>query len=168
MKISENFDLGEFQKGAQIPLECYAAFAVLARRILEPVRAQFNEPIEITSGYRDAGENAAAHGQPNSEHMATMDQCAADFICDGFEDMRPVFDWMRNSPDLPFHQLILEHGRNGSTIIHVSWNAKKPGERHVLEGATNNAAFYTQIDHVPFAGLGPTAPPTDGSSQTST
>jgi len=45
---------------------------------------------------------------------------------------------MRNNPYLPFHQLILEHGKDGSSIIHVSINKMMPGIRSVLEGSEHN------------------------------
>lgn len=103
----------------------------------------------LTSGYRDAQANLEAHGQPNSEHVATADCCAADFYpADG--KTRALFDWMRQSSSLPFHQLILEHGANGSSVIHVSWNRTKPGVRSVLEGTTHNSQPYTKVDYVAY------------------
>jgi len=123
MKLSPHFDLLEFQKNDPIPAECIPAFAELCKHILEPVRAKVNAPIVITSGYRSLEANLEAHGQPNSEHVATADYCAADFYVGA--GARTIFDWMRTNPNLPFHQLILESGAN-STVIHVSWNRLKP------------------------------------------
>lgn len=151
-KLTEHFSLEEFQKGDAIPQECEAVFHDLAAQILEPVREQFNLPLVITSGYRSPRENAEAHGQPNSEHMATADMCACDFYAAVVGGVRPIFDWMRQNGALPFHQLILEHGANGSSVIHVSINRLKPGLRSVLEGATHNSEPYIAVDHVPFDG----------------
>jgi len=149
--LTEHFALEEFQKGDPIPAECEAIFAQLAAEILEPVREEFHLPLVITSGYRSPRQNAEAHGQPNSEHMATATMCACDFYIAIAGGIRPIFDWMRQNPLLPFHQLILEHGGKGSSVIHVSINKMMPGVRSVLEGATHNAEKYIAIDHVPFA-----------------
>jgi hypothetical protein len=58
---------------------------------------------------------------------------------------------MRNNPVLPFHQLILEHGANGSSVVHVSLNRRMPGVRSVLEGFVHNQEPYTKVDHVDYA-----------------
>jgi hypothetical protein len=151
LMLSANFAAEEFMDvDDAMPAECVNIFRMLCLTILEPTHAQFNRAMHITSGYRTMAENQAAHGQPNSEHMATADYCACDFYVEA-EPTRPVFDWMRNNPTLPFHQLILEHGHDGSTIIHVSINNIKPGIRSVLEGATHNSEPYVAVDHVPFA-----------------
>lgn len=144
MQVSEHFSLVEF---GTVPDECIPAFEFLCQNILEPIRAFVGKPLIITSGYRSPATNAAAHGVPDSEHIATPTKCAADFFFDTvyglLTSMRATFDWARNNPTLPFHQLILEHGRNGSSIIHVSWNKDTLPERTALEGATHNTAGYT-------------------------
>jgi Peptidase M15 len=146
MILSEHFCLEDFQKHAPISEVAVPSFSSLANLILEPVYEEFGAKLYITSGYRDDAENTAAHGQSNSEHMATADYCAVDFFCVMVEK---VFDWMRNNPTLPYHQLILEKGKVGS-VIHCSYNRLKPGVRSVLSGATNNSEKYQQIAHVEF------------------
>jgi len=121
----------------------------LCQTVLDVVREQFGE-LTITSGYRPPAANAEAHGQPNSEHIYTSRKCAADFMASGEPIQRNVFDWMRENPTLPYHQLILEHGANGSSVVHVSINLDMPGVRSVLEGATHNASPYVKIDHVAY------------------
>src|SRR5882762_8503471 len=141
IQLSAHFCLEEFQKDGPILAVAIPSFAVLCTGILEPARAYQECALLLTSGYRDAAANLEAHGQPNSEHVATSEYCAADFYpADG--KTRALFDWMRQSSSLPFHQLILEHGKNGSSVIHVSWNRTKPGIRSVLEGATHNSEPY--------------------------
>lgn len=151
IQLSTHFGSNEFETGGPIPTECLPIFERLCVEILEPVRSDFNFPLVITSGYRSPEANAEAHGQPNSEHMATTDWCACDFI-----GSRAVFDWMRLNPLLPFHQLILEHGQSGSSIIHVSINQQKVGVRSVLEGATHNASPYIKVDYVAYSPIVPT------------
>ena len=148
--VGRYFSLEEFEKDEPIPGQCVPSFVNLAQDILDHAREYQGCALIITSGYRDPQANLEAHGQPNSEHVATTDYCAADFYpADG--KTRALFDWMRNNPNLPFHQLILEHGANGSSVIHVSWNRTKRGVRSVLEGATHNAEPYTAVDHVPLS-----------------
>jgi zinc D-Ala-D-Ala carboxypeptidase len=147
VQLSEHFALEEFQKNDAIPSECIPAFTELCQMILEPVRKKVGIPIRITSGYRSVEANTEAHGQANSEHVATADYCAADFYVGA--GARMIFDWMRTNPSLPYHQLILESGAN-STIIHVSWNRLKPGVRSVLVGATHNAQPYQKADYVAY------------------
>lgn len=172
--LSEYFDVKEFEHGTEVPESCLPVLTDLCRCILEPVRAKFG-PLVVTSGYRPTAANAEAHGQPNSEHIYTPAWAAGDFflqpqfiIKDGLnldmkyvpfdknEDLkrnsRMVFDWMRGPEGaaLPFHQLILEHSANGSSVVHVSINKLHPGLRSVLEGATHNAEPYVKIDHVAY------------------
>lgn len=147
IQLSEHFNLPEFEDGDLAPAVAIPSFASLCELILEPVRVVVG-PMIITSGYRSPASNRSAHGQPDSEHVATSDYCAVDFYAVHM-DARKVFDWMRVSSTLPFHQLILEHGRSTS-IVHVSWNRLKPGVRSVLEGATHNSEPYVKVDHVSY------------------
>lgn len=97
--------------------------------------------MDVTSGYRPPYANVAAHGSAKSEHMATPDWAATDFKIVSMErDMRPVFDYIRNS-QIKFHQVILEHGNNGTDIVHISINKTALG-RQALEGHENNATPY--------------------------
>lgn len=146
--LSSHFELKEFDRKGEMPAACEGILKRLCVEVLEPVREHFG-PILITSGYRSPEANAEAHGQPNSEHIYTPAWCAADFFISGLP-MRPVFDWMRNNAELPFHQLILEHGANGSSVVHVSINSRMPGTRSVLEGATHNAEPYIKADYVAY------------------
>jgi zinc D-Ala-D-Ala carboxypeptidase len=160
-QLSPHFERLEFEPSGPMPDECVPIFTELCLTILELVRAQFGQPLVITSGYRSPQDNAAAHGVSNSEHMATPTQCAADWRFPGVNNMRPAFDWMRLNPSLPFHQLILEHDAQGGTIIHVSINELLPGVRSVLEGATHNAEPYVKVDHVDYIPPPAGTPPLD-------
>lgn len=146
--MSEHFDLSEFEKDAPVPDKCVPVLTLLCTQILEPVSDKFG-PQQITSGYRPKRENELAHGQPNSEHIYTSRKAAAD-INPLQATAREVFDWMRNNSMLPYHQLILEHGANGSSVVHISVNLDMPGVRSVLEGATHNASRYIKVDHVDY------------------
>jgi hypothetical protein len=151
IQLSEHFTLPEFQKNDEIPAVAIPSFACLCTEILEPVRNYFGALV-ITSGYRSPAANEEVHGQPNSEHVATADYCAADFYAKSDTSARLLFDYMRgpSGKTLPFHQLILEHGVLGSSVIHVSWNRTKPGVRSVLEGATHNSQPYLKVGYVDY------------------
>ena len=155
IQLTTHFTLADFRHGDAIPDDLIPIFTELAEKILEPVRVEFNSEIDILSGYRSPKENAEAHGQPNSEHMATGTMCACDFKIRKV-GQRFCFDWMRTNPTLPYHQLILENSADGSSIIHVSINKMMPGIRSVLTGATHNTAPYQKVDHVAYA------PPSSG------
>lgn len=145
-KFSENFARAEFERDGAMPEDAASSYRILCPQILEPIRAKFAVPMEITSGYRSPGANAAAHGVQHSQHMATAFCCAADFAMAGL-DMRNVFDWIRTDSGLPFDQVILEHG-SSADIIHISW-AKAYQRREALEGATNNQSAYTAWPSTP-------------------
>lgn len=140
MQFSEHFERSEFELDGPMPEDCVLSYEFLCENILESIRFNFNEPMDITSGYRDSSANSAAHGVLHSEHEATADWAAADFQIVSLKfNMRPVFDWIRNSK-LPFHQVILEHGTN-TDVIHVSWN-RTANARQALEGAEHNLSPY--------------------------
>lgn len=146
-QLSPHFNQSEFEEDAPIPAECVAILTSLCVELLEPIRDYIDEPMEITSGYRPPQANAAAHGVSDSEHIYTPQKAAADFSFSTpfgrLLSVRAVFDWIRNNPDLNFHQVILEHGAMGTSIIHISINLAKVGQRQALEGATHNASAYS-------------------------
>jgi len=153
MKFSAHFDSSEFELGPKIPVDCLPVFVFMCEEILEPTREFAVVPLQVTSGYRSEQTNTEAHGIPNSEHVATEEHCACDFFPVG-RPAREVFDWMRTNASLPYHQLILEHGHNGSSVIHVSVNRTRIGLRSVKEGAVHNAEPYTVVDSVPYVAPG--------------
>lgn len=157
MILSPNFRSEEFEKDGPIPSADLSIFCDLALEVLEPIRAQLNRPVIITSGYRSPKVNQLIHGVANSEHVATPAYCAADFVWDianpKVYTCRMLFDWIRSNPNLPFHQVILESNAKGGSIIHCSFNSSTiaKGERQALVGATYNSAPYSTADVVPFA-----------------
>jgi hypothetical protein len=156
MELSPNFQLSEFEKDGAVPEDCVQIFRALAVAVLEPIRAYLNRPMIITSGYRSDAINKADHGAPNSEHVARPFYCAADFVFDtkfgSLVSFRMLFDWIRMNKTLPFHQVILEHGQNGSNLIHISLNIIDLSIREALEGATYNRSGYSKHDVALYAG----------------
>jgi peptidase M15-like protein len=152
VQLSDHFDSREFEIDAPIPTELLEIAREFCQQVLEPVRAFVAAPIRITSGYRPPEANTAAHGVSNSEHIWTPRWCAADFAFNPIQGLsvRAVFDWIRESTSIPFHQVILEHNSIGVSIIHISYNLDKIGVRQALEGATHNASPYTSWEVATF------------------
>lgn len=150
MLLSAHFSLDEFEQDGPMPAECVYPYTRLCELLLEPLRVHYGQPIIITSGYRSPASNEAAHGVKNSQHVATGAYCACDFYIQGMhQDLRPVFDLIRQTPSLIFDQEILEHGADGD-VIHVSWS-RAFNRREALEGATGNESAYVHHDSVPAA-----------------
>lgn len=114
------------------------AYQQLCRNILEPIRLYYATPLRILSGYRSPGDNRAAGGVGDSQHMATAKFCAADWWVPTL-GMRDIFDWVRLESGLVWDQLILEHGQHND-IVHTSWSTTP--RRMALEGATANRTGY--------------------------
>lgn len=69
MKLTVNFDLNEFEChcGCEMGFEIPGKLVTLCRS-LEIIRAEFNKPITIVSGYRCKKHNKAVGGAENSKH----------------------------------------------------------------------------------------------------
>jgi hypothetical protein len=98
----------------------------LCVRVLEPVRALFDKPLHISSGYRCPELNTLIGGSATSQHMQGE---AADFEVEGVS-VPDVF-WRILTSDIPFDQLIAEYGE----WIHVSYRVN--GRREALVALKN-------------------------------
>ena len=97
--------------------------------ILEPVRAKFDKPITITSGYRSEALCEAIGSKKTSQHAKGQ---AVDFEIMGIPNIKVAY-WLINNVD--FDQCILEYykpddGQAG--WIHVSYNGKGANRKQVL------------------------------------
>ncbi|VWD22512.1 D-Ala-D-Ala carboxypeptidase family metallohydrolase [Burkholderia contaminans] len=106
--------------------------------VLELVRAWLgNNPMSVTSGYRNPAVNRAVGGASNSDHLQGV---AADFRCPGYGPPLAVCRRLAAS-DLPFNQLIYE-----GTWTHIG--IAPPGtlaRREVLTAHfANGKATYTR------------------------
>ncbi len=138
MQITEHFSTEEL---GNPPSETLPAFTALCSEILEPIRAHFDLPIRITSGYRSPEHNSDVGGVSHSQHVATPEYCACDFAME--INLTLAFEWLRLNSHLPFDQLIMESDTVGGApkILHISW-AKTP-RRQALSGLTHNRSGYT-------------------------
>jgi zinc D-Ala-D-Ala carboxypeptidase len=127
MQLSPNFSLAEFtasatakaQKIANTPdAKQIAAMKLLCAKVIEPVRAHFGSPIQITSGFRSVPLCLAVGSSAKSQHALGE---AADFEVRGVDNFT-VAAFIRDT--LIFDQLILENyvrGQPNSGWIHVSY-----------------------------------------------
>lgn len=96
-----------------------------AMMVFEPIRARFDTPIYISSGYRSEKLNRAIKGSPTSQHCSGE---AADIDMDGSSVITnaDVFHYIKDN--LEFDQLIWEFGdKNNPDWVHVSY--KDEGNR---------------------------------------
>ncbi|MBK8946455.1 MAG: hypothetical protein IPM32_14460 [Ignavibacteriae bacterium] len=124
IQLSEHFYLSEFHKSQtavrlnikNIPNQQHINnMKLLCRNVLEPIRAYYNKPIIITSGFRSKELNSRIGGSFNSKHCQGK---AADFIIPGFdvEDVFYKIIYLANAGRFKYDQLILEF----SEWIHIS------------------------------------------------
>lgn len=126
MQLSAHFSLAEMTATSKPfdntpgPAEI-AALKLLCVHVLEPVRAHFNRPVRVNSGFRSARVNSAVGSKPTSQHRKGE---AGDIEIDGVSNLE-LACWIRDN--LKFDQLILESYRPGkpnSGWVHVSY---RPG-----------------------------------------
>jgi len=79
--LTKNFTFAEFESkdGAPMPKEVKDNIKLLAKE-LEKIRAAFNLPLKINSGYRSPKHNKSIGGASDSQHMKGT---AADFTIPG-------------------------------------------------------------------------------------
>lgn len=79
--MTEHFSRDEFRSndGAHFPYEVQQNLKILAEQ-LEVLRAHFDAPIKINSGYRSQKWNERIGGEPNSQHLLGK---AADVVIEG-------------------------------------------------------------------------------------
>ena len=126
MQLSKHFTLEEFEKSQTATRKGITNKAGsgeiknlgdLCYEVLEPVRAKFDKPVTITSGYRSEALCEAIGSKKTSQHTTGN---ACDFEIAGVSKLAVAL-WIENNVD--FDQLILEFytGEPNSGWIHVSY-----------------------------------------------
>ena len=126
MKLSKNFSLEEMEKSStaiRLGIKNKAGageiknLGDLCYEILEPVRAKFDKPVTITSGYRSPQLSEAIGSKSTSQHCTGN---AVDMEVLSVSNLEVAL-WIENHCD--FDQLILEYytGEANSGWIHVSY-----------------------------------------------
>ena len=126
MQLSKHFKLEEFTKSMTATRKGIKNepgsgeiknLENLCYEILEPLRAKFDKPITITSGYRSPQLSEAIGSKSTSQHCLGE---AVDMEVIGVSNLQVAL-WIENNVD--FDQLILEFytGEANSGWIHVSY-----------------------------------------------
>ena len=138
MQLSKHFELKEFTKSQIASRNGFKNLPSagdiknlenLCYEILEPVRAKFDKPVTITSGYRSLETNRKLGSSDSSQHTKGQ---AVDFEIAGVTNIEIAY-WLTNNVD--FDQCILEFYKpeNGSAgWVHVSYNEKGANRKQVL------------------------------------
>ena len=129
MQLSKHFKLEEFEKSmtaVRKGIENKAGsgeiknLTDLCYTVLEPVRAKFDKPIIVTSGYRSEELCVAIKSSKTSQHTKGQ---AVDFEIAGVSNLQLAI-WIENNCD--FDQLILEFWKEeegaNSGWVHCSFN----------------------------------------------
>ena len=134
MKLTKHFTLEEFTRSSTakargidntVPEKLIPALRNLCETVLEPLREQAKEPVEISSGYRCPELNRVVGGKNTSQHMKGE-------ACDIYvEDVKKLRKWFAILMDGDFDQLIFERNRRtGHCWIHVSCKPDTSLNRH--------------------------------------
>jgi len=129
MQLSKHFKLSEFEKSStatRLGIKNKAGsgeiknLTDLCYAVLEPVRAKFEKPIIVTSGYRSEELCVAIKSSKTSQHTKGQ---AVDFEIAGVSNLQLAI-WIENNCD--FDQLILEFWKEdegaNSGWVHCSYN----------------------------------------------
>ncbi len=128
MQLSKHFSLSEFEKSStatRLGIKNKAGsgeiknLTDLCYAVLEPVRAKFEKPVFITSGYRSEQLCEAIGSKKTSQHARGE---AVDFEIMGISNLQLAL-WIQNNCD--FDQLILEFWKEdegaNSGWVHCSY-----------------------------------------------
>ena len=110
----------------------------LCYEVLEPVRAHFDKPISISSGYRSEALCEAIGSKKTSQHALG---CAADFEIHGVPNIQVAY-WLQNNVD--FDQLIMEYYDPTDPAggwVHISYHESDSNRKQVL---TFDGKKYTE------------------------
>ncbi len=124
VQLSPHFSLNEMVATSHTEINNWPQEAEIVQNLqrccetlLETVRARYNKPIHVNSGYRCPALNTKVHGSATSQHM-TGD--AVDFEIAGIAN-GDICAWIRDN--MTFGQLILEFytlGQPSSGWVHCS------------------------------------------------
>ena len=138
MQLSKHFKLEEFTKSMTATRKGIdntpgageiKNLENLCYEILEPLRAKFDKPITITSGYRSPQLSEAIGSKSTSQHCKGM---ASDIEIFGIPNIQTAY-WIQANCD--FDQLILEFYNPDDPAggwVHVSYKEKGSNRKQVL------------------------------------
>lgn len=144
IQLTTHFRLSEFLRSETASargidntpsLEVVSNLQQLCVNVLEPLRAYFNTPIVVSSGYRSPALNKAVGGSTTSQHMTGE---AADLRIPSEAVGKEWFKWIMDN--CKFHQLIWEKDTPQSARhwIHVSFKQDGENRQQVIENLVKN------------------------------
>jgi hypothetical protein len=151
MKLSDNFTLQELtysdtaiRKGLnnEPNEEQIENLKLVCENILEQVRAHFNAPVVISSGYRSVAVCEAVGSSSKSQHTKGQ---AADFEIFGIPN-KDVADWIVNNID--YDQCILEfwnENEPNSGWVHCSFNNAGNRKQYLKASKENGKIVYSPM-----------------------
>ncbi|MDG1476719.1 MAG: D-Ala-D-Ala carboxypeptidase family metallohydrolase [Vicingaceae bacterium] len=118
------------------------AMKTLAKKVFEPLRENFGEPIRVNSFFRSIALNKAIGGSRTSQH------CSGEAIdMDGMNGVtnKKIFDYIKKNLD--FDQLIWEFGNDKNPDwVHVSYKSAKENRKQVLKAVADGNPVYQIIE----------------------
>lgn len=153
MKLSEHLELAEVIRSesakrrgiSNMPTEEHIKnLRLIAEQVFEPVRANFRQPIRISSGYRSQQLNAAIGGAIRSQHSTGE---ALDIDMDGTAvSNAEIFKFIKEK--LSFDQLIWEFGtKQNPDWVHVSYSSDGKQRKQVLRAIKEQG----KTKYIPYA-----------------
>ena len=117
----------------KIPPKFIKNYVELIEKVLDPIRAQYTNPIYVNSGYRCKELNEAVGGVKTSQHTCINDSAAADIDTNKGRDANKVlFHVIKNlvqTGQIKVDQLINE---NNFMWIHVSYKIYGKNRNQIL------------------------------------
>lgn len=114
------------------------AMKELAKKVFEPLRTHFNQPIRINSFFRSVALNKRIGGSGTSQHCKgeAIDMDATNSVTN-----KQLFDYINDN--LEFDQLIWEFGTaKEPDWVHVSYVSKKENRNRVLKAVKGGSPVY--------------------------
>lgn len=118
------------------------AMKTVAKKIFEPLREHFGEPIRVNSFFRSTTLNKTIGGSRTSQHCAGE---AIDIDAMNGVTNKKLFDYIKKNLD--FDQLIWEFGtEKNPDWVHVSYKSAKENRKQVLKAVSNGNPVYQIIE----------------------
>jgi len=146
-KLSKNFSLDEFSVSRDFPeiakkivITKYLKQNItnLVINVLQPIRTEINERIEVISGIRNKALNKAIHGSNTSDHM---EGSASDIISESILKNPKEIAYKIWNMNLPIRQIIYYPNDN---FIHLSINIDSKPFKHELLKSDNGKTYIKE------------------------
>ena len=122
--------------------EQVAAMKLLAKKVFEPLRVHFDQPIRVNSFFRSAALNKAIGGSRSSQHCTGE---AIDIDATNEVTNKQLFDYIKDN--LEFDQLIWEFGTDKEPDwIHVSYTSSRENRKQILKAVKDGKPIYQVIE----------------------